>query len=80
VTDDRIEAVLAEGHPIASVLVQRGGWLRSDRVELRCIPQDNSYAIWAVDLMTEDEYEKPWHTFYTTADIIIGISVRRTPA
>lgn len=76
-TDAQIERVLAEGHPVAAVLLSRGHWLKAERVWLeQAFPADaSSPAVWRIDLMAEDV---SWHSVFCEAASIVGVSVHRS--
>jgi hypothetical protein len=80
-TDTQIERILAQGKPLAAVLLVRGGWLRAQSIRMRKVfeadvsPQGLVYepAVWCIELVTEDD--QPWHQVYIEAANIVGISV-----
>jgi hypothetical protein len=77
--DHDVERVLALNHPVASVLLQRGGWLRATSMQLdvQFPADDQGPALWRVSLW-EPEADKPWHSVYLLAETIVGISCVRT--
>jgi hypothetical protein len=78
-TDAQIEKVLAEGCPIAAVLLSRGGWLRSEEVAIvKAFEADrDSPAVWRVELRVNGE-DKSWHDVFVEAASIVGVSVDRS--
>ncbi len=73
-TDAQIEKVLAEGLPIAAVLLVRGGWLSTKdgdvEVQVAFADDEKNVALWKVLLGGS-------HSVYVEASSIIGISVER---
>ena len=74
-TDAQVAKILAEGDPIASVLLSRGGWLKAAAIHIEvAFPADDTPAVWAIDLCGEEG--TPWHRVFVEASHIIGISIR----
>lgn len=76
--DLHIKQILEEGHPVAGVLLSRGGWLGSrGGIEIvEAFPaSEDAATVWGIQLF--DGEEQPWHCCYTTADCIIAISCKR---
>jgi hypothetical protein len=78
-TDPQIEKVLAEGYPIAAVLLSRGGWLKSEEVLITLAfppepehPKGYQPAVWRVDMMSQG---LSWHAVFVEASSIVGVSV-----
>ena len=70
VTDAEVERVVGEG-PVRAVLLRTRRWLSADRVELR-----RDATLWRVELQGADGAS--WHTVFTCAEDIVGISIDRT--
>ena len=78
--DTDVERIIREGFPVVAVLMARGGWLSGSSVEVSCRFEPDYDtgldALWQLDIRTEDD--SVWHTVYTKAESIVGISCRRS--
>lgn len=75
--DRDIRKVLAEARPVMTVLLRARRWLTAPQLSLRLAWESaDENSIWRIDMLDEDEAS--WHTFYTEAAEIVGISVDRS--
>jgi hypothetical protein len=79
--DKKLTRLLAaDDGPIAAVLMSRGGWLTGAGGCLIHVAfaaeHEAETSLWAITLMSEDD--DPYHIVYTTADAIVGVSIKRT--
>lgn len=80
--DKQLTRLLVDAPNIAAVLMNRGGWLTAPgaiTMSERFPADESGPALWAVELGTDQDAD-PYHVLYTTADAIVGVSVRRNHA
>lgn len=79
--DKKLTKLLAadEG-PIAAVLMSRGGWITGPggcSIQVAFAAEHESETnLWLIRLLALDD--EPYHVVYTTADAIVGVSIKRT--
>jgi hypothetical protein len=79
--DKKLTKLLAaDDGPIAAVLMSRGGWLTGSggcSIQVAFAAEHETETnLWAITLLAEGD--EPYHVVYTTADAIVGVSIKRT--